>query len=91
MSWSKSVSEEVMDIELARDMIRTAFRSGSELQDLLEVIKKRCSPDEYNDYSRGIVAALDAIGVALINKALAAYPHLSAEVDSSLISHGHYR
>lgn len=80
-----------MDLELARDMIRTAFRIGSELQDLLEVIKARCSPEEYSDYSRGIAAALDALGVALINKALAAHPQLSAEVDSTLASHGRYR
>jgi hypothetical protein len=91
MSGPKSVNEEVMDVELARDMIRTAFRSGSELQDLLKVLKNRCSAEEYSDYSRGIAAAMDAIGVALINKALAAHPQLSAEVDASLASHGHYR
>jgi hypothetical protein len=85
------MSEDVMEIELARDMIRTAFRSASELQDFLAVLKKRCGPEEYRDYSRGIAAAMDAIGVALTNKALAAYPQLSAEVDSSLTSDGRYR
>jgi hypothetical protein len=80
-----------MDIELARDIIRAAFRSGSELQDLLSVLKKRCSPEEYKVYSRGIATVLDAIGVALINKALAAYPELNAEVDASMTKHGRYR
>jgi len=80
-----------MDIELARDMIRAAFRSGSELQDLLIVLKERCSPVEYKDYSRGIATVIDAIGVALINKALAAHPELSSEVDAKVTKQGRYR
>jgi hypothetical protein len=80
-----------MDIELARDVIRAAFRSSSELQDLLRVLKGRCSPEEFKEYSRGIATAMDAIGVALINKALAAHPELNAEIDASMASHGRYR
>jgi hypothetical protein len=79
-----------MDIDLARDMIRTAFRSSSELQEFLGVLKQRCSPEECKDYSRGI-AAIDAIGVALINKALAEHPELNAEVEASIARHGQYR
>jgi hypothetical protein len=80
-----------VDIELAREMVRTAFRSGAELQNLLGILKERCRPQEYNDYSRGIAAAMDAIAVALINKALAAYPELNAEIDSSIAESGLYR
>jgi hypothetical protein len=80
-----------MDVDLARDMIRTAFRSSSELQDFLGVLKQRCSPEEYKDYSRGIAAAIDAIGVALINKALAVHPELNAEVEASIARYGQYR
>jgi hypothetical protein len=49
------------------------------------------SSEEYKDYSRGIAAAIDAIGVALINKALAAHPELNAEVEASIAKHGQYR
>jgi hypothetical protein len=80
-----------MDVDLARDMIRTAFRSSSELQEFLGVLKERCSPEQYKDYSRGIAVAIDAIGVALISKALAAHPELNAEVEVSIASHGRYR
>jgi hypothetical protein len=80
-----------MNVNLARDMIKTAFRSSSELQDFLGVLKQRCSPEEYKDYSRGIAAAIDAIGVALINKALAAHPELNGEVEASIARHGQYR
>jgi|HubBroStandDraft_5_1064220.scaffolds.fasta_scaffold173420_1 hypothetical protein len=80
-----------MDVDLARDMIRTAFRSSYELQGFLGVLKQRCSPEQYRDYSRGIAAAIDAIGVALINKALAAHPELNAEVEASIARQGQYR
>jgi hypothetical protein len=80
-----------MNVDLARDMIKTAFRSSSELQDFLGVLKRRCSAEEYKNYSRGIAAAIDAIGVALINKALAAHPELNAEVEASIVRHGQYR
>jgi hypothetical protein len=72
-------------------MIKTAFRSSSELQQFLGILKQRCSPEEYKDYSRGIAAAIDAIGVALINKALAAHPELNVEVEASIARHGKYR
>jgi hypothetical protein len=80
-----------MDIDLARDMIRTAFRSSSELQSFLGILKQRCSPEQYRDYLRGIAAVIDAIGVALINKALAAHPELKAEVEAAIAEHGRYR
>jgi hypothetical protein len=80
-----------MDVDLARDMIRAAFRSSSELQIFLGVLKQRCSPEQYKDYSHGVAAAIDAIGVALINKALAAHPELTPEVEASIAQHGQYR
>ena len=79
-----------MDIELARDVVRTAFRSSAELQNLLRKLKQRCSPDEYQDYARGIAAAVDAIGVGLINKAIAAHPELHAEIEGSIAKYGRF-
>ena len=79
-----------MDIETARDVVRAAFRSSSELQRLLGPLKERCSPDEYRDYARGIAAAIDSIGVNLINKAIAAYPELSSEIETSIANRGRF-
>jgi hypothetical protein len=79
-----------VDIDLARDMVRAAFRSASELQGLLGVLKERCGPDEYESYARGIAAAVDAIGVALTNKALAAHPELGSEIEASITKHGRF-
>lgn len=79
-----------MDIELAREVVRTAFRSGAELQALLPVLKQRCSADEYKSYALGIAAAIDAIGVGLTNKALAAHPRLASEIEASIEKRGRY-
>jgi hypothetical protein len=79
-----------MDIELAREVIRTAFRSGAELQALLPLLKQRCSAEEYKGYALGIAAAIDAIGVELTNKVLAAHPGLANEIESSVKRHGRF-
>jgi len=79
-----------MDIEMAREVVRAAFRSGSELERLLRPLKERCTPDEYRDYARGIAAAIDAVGVHLIKKAIAAYPQLNSEIEASIARHGRF-
>ena len=79
-----------MDIELARDVVRAAFRSSSQLQSLLGALKTRCRPDEYQEYARGIATAIDTIGVSLIDKALAEHSELSAEIDTSIAKDGRY-
>jgi hypothetical protein len=79
-----------MDIELAREVVRTAFRSSAELQALLPVLKQRCSAEEYKSYALGIAAAIDAIGLGLTNRALAAHPGLADEIESSVERQGRF-
>jgi hypothetical protein len=79
-----------MDIELARDVVRAAFRASAELQTLLGALKERLRPDEYQYYARGVAASIDGIGVALINKTLAEHPQLSAEIEESIAKYGRY-
>jgi hypothetical protein len=79
-----------MDIEVARDVLRAAFRSSAELQRLLGTLKERCRADEYQDYARSIAAAVDAIGASLINKVLAEHPELSVEIEASIEKVGRY-
>jgi hypothetical protein len=73
-----------MDIELARDVLRGAFSSARELQKLLPLLKQRCEPDEYQTYAKAIAAVLAEISLEVVNKVLAAYPALEAEVEASL-------
>jgi len=79
-----------MEIDIARDVLKAAFRSSGELQSLLGTLKDRCEPDQYTVYARGVAAAIDAIGAGLINKVLATYPELSREIDASIAKHGRY-
>ena len=79
-----------MEIEVARDVVRAAFRSSSELQQMLAFLKGRCRPEEYQVYARNIAAAIDAIGVSLINKTLAEHPELKSEIEASIAKTGRY-
>lgn len=80
-----------MNIELARAVIRGAFRSTSELANLLPALKEQCNPDEYKTYALGIAAAIDAIMTNTINRAVQAYPDLAKEIDEQIARHGRYR
>jgi hypothetical protein len=79
-----------MDIDLARHVVRVAFRAMGDLQGLLGVLEERCSPEEYKSLALGIAEAIDAIGVALTNKALSAHPALAAEIDAAIARQGRY-
>jgi hypothetical protein len=80
-----------MDIDLAREFARSSFRISAELQELLPDIKRRCSEEEYRELARGIAKAIYSVGVALLNKALAAHPELEQEIEAAIANDGRYR
>jgi len=71
-----------MDKELAREVVAAAFRSGAELEKLLDVLKARASAQDYKDYARQVVAAIDAIDAALLDKVLEQFPELRGEIEA---------
>jgi hypothetical protein len=73
-----------MEKDMARHVIRVAFQCSGELQELLNVLKERCSTEEYRNYALGIASAIDGISVALTNKALASHPDLAGEIETNL-------
>ena len=77
-----------MDKDLAREVIRAAYRSGSELEKLIGVLKERCSADDYKLYLRQVATAIDGIHVALVDKVLTRYPELEAEMQANLARTG---
>jgi hypothetical protein len=79
-----------MDIDMAREVVLAAFRSGSELERLLRPLKEQCTPDEYRAYARAVAAAVDAIGVQLIKRVTIAYPELHSEIETSIASRGRF-
>jgi hypothetical protein len=73
-----------MNKDLAREIIRVAFRSGRELETLVKPLKEQCAGDEYRDWMRHVAMAIDGIHVALVDKALARFPELEGELDAAL-------
>ena len=74
----------MMDKKTARQVLQAAFRSGSELEGLLRVLKEKCAVDECQAYARGIASVIDSISVALTNKVLAEHPELADEIEANL-------
>ena len=77
-----------MNEELAWEIVRVAFRSSRELQDLLALLKDRASADAYQVYAPRIARAIDAINDALLNPATSAYPNLANRIEAELDAHG---
>ncbi len=79
-----------MDIDVARYTVRQAFRTARELQDVMSFLKERCDPAEYKDYALDIAKAIDAVTVALLNRAVKAYPELEKEIEAKIGAYGRY-
>ena len=79
-----------MDINIARHVIRTAFRSERELEELMQMLKAYCNAEEYKNYALGIAAAIDSINAALLVKIFSSYPELKKEVEVSIAKYSCY-
>ncbi len=77
-----------MDTELARHVIRAAFRSGRELETLLGLLKGHCTAAEYKTYSRAVATAMDSIHRELTDRVASSHPKLKAEIESSIKKYG---
>jgi hypothetical protein len=77
-----------MNEKLSWQIVRVAFRSSRELQDLLALLKDRASTEEYQVFAPGIARAVDAINDALLNPVTAAHPEFVARIEAELDAHG---
>jgi hypothetical protein len=73
-----------MERDLARHVIRTAFRTARELSGLLAMLKQYLDEEEYKAYARRIATAIYTIDVELIDPLYASQPGLKDEVEASL-------
>ena len=80
----------VVDIDLARHVIRTAFRSSRELGGLLGVLKQHCKPDEYDGHARDIAAVIASIQLKVVGRITAARPELDAEIETMIAKYDRY-
>jgi hypothetical protein len=60
-----------VDIDVARHVIRAAFRSAGELDSLLSLLKAHCTADEYTTYAKAIATAIASIHLEVMDKATA--------------------
>lgn len=72
-----------MDRETGREVLRATFQSAEQLQNLLPLLKSRCTADEYRKYAMAVAAVVAEGGQQLINRVIAEYPELEAEVDAA--------
>ncbi|MEX0753191.1 MAG: hypothetical protein WD073_09740 [Xanthobacteraceae bacterium] len=79
-----------MDDKVARHVVRAVFRSGSELERLLGLLKEHCSPDEYKTYARAIASAIDGINSELLNRVLSSHPQLAGEIEADIAKFGRF-
>ena len=77
-----------MDKDAAREVIRAAFRAGTELEKLLPLAKERCSADEFKELARQVGRAVDGIDAALVDHVLEQFPELNAEVEAMMAGGG---
>jgi hypothetical protein len=79
-----------MNIDVARHMVRQSFRVARELQDVLALLKESCSADEYRQHATDIAGAIDAVSMALLNRAIKVHPELKREIDHQIAACGRY-
>jgi hypothetical protein len=73
-----------MNIDVARHVIRAAFRSSRELSNLLPLLKDNLDAVEYQRYTMAIAAAIAATQLEVINTITADYPELEAEIEMQI-------
>ena len=73
-----------MERDLARHVIRAAFRTARELGALLAPLKQHLDEEEYKAYARRIATAIHTIDVELVDPLYASQPGLKDEVEASL-------
>ena len=79
-----------MDLQVARIMVSSGFRSSRELNDLLHVLKANCDPVEYDSLRHSIATAVAEIANATFKPAFAAHPALEKEVDAQIAKYGRF-
>lgn len=79
-----------MDINMARHVIRTCFRSGRELETLLDLLKEHCDAQEYKSYATAIATAIASIHVEVVNRITDSHPGLEDEMEAVISKYGLY-
>ena len=79
-----------METELARHVVRAAFRSARQLEGILGVLKEHCGAVEYDIYAKAIAAAIDSIHREVVDRITLSHPELEQEIGSNMAKYGKY-
>jgi len=79
-----------MENNVARHIVRRVFRSTSELEGLLGLLKDHCGPDEYKTYARAVASAIHGINSELLNRVLSSHPQLADEIEADIAKFGRF-
>lgn len=79
-----------MDVQIARHVIRACFRSGSDLQRLLDLLKEQCPPEEYKIFAKAIATSMASIHVEIVNRVTSLHPELEREMEATIDKYGRY-
>src|SRR5262245_27431103 len=71
-------SEVSMDKELARHIVRTAFRSSGDLEELVPLLRHHCGEEEARTYEWAIAGAIADIHRELTVRVFASFPELES-------------
>jgi hypothetical protein len=79
-----------MDKELARHVARVAFKSSTEINDLIPFLKAFSSEEEYMSYVKYIASASASISTDLLQRVFLEHPDLEAEFEEKISKYGRY-
>lgn len=77
-----------MKRSIAKHVARVGFQASADIGNLIYLLKKNCSQDEYDRFSKAISAASAEINIQIINMIFQDFPDLKDEFDKDVELYG---
>ncbi|HUA55622.1 MAG TPA: hypothetical protein VMB81_25785 [Candidatus Sulfotelmatobacter sp.] len=77
-----------MQKPVAKHIIKSAFRAGTYLEQILPFAKEHCDGDEYQRLLKSVAIAIHGIQDQIVEQVLLVHPDLRQEIDDSIAAYG---
>lgn len=77
-----------MDKELAEYVVKVAFKSESDLIDLIPLLKEHCNENEYKKLAVAIATVAATINTEILDIVYDAHPEIRNDVDRKINEYG---
>jgi len=77
-----------MQKPVAKHIVRAAFRSSAQLQEILAFAKLHCSAADYRVVRKSVATAIMGIHEEVVDKILEKHPALKREIEDSITRFG---